>query len=502
MSPEGRQVAGVPRRLPHRARTPRNNALIGLILVIVALGGLVVAYTKHIPFTGHGYELKAVFKNAATLRASNPVRIAGVTVGKVLSVEHDGDDAEVTFTVGDSGQPVHSDAQITIRPRLFLEGNFFLDLTPGTPSAPDLDTGSTIPVTHTATAVQLDQVLSALQAPERYNLQRLLDAYGNALTHVPTAAENATQDPLVQGQTAAAALNNSFNYGPRAGKGTAITSTAFLGKRPHDLSNLIVAQSRVFGTLLSRESQLQDLITNFNTFTGALADESTNLSATLAQLAPTLEEAQPSLKALNASFPPLRAFAVDALPGVKQLPATINAGLPWINQANKLVQPNELGDLTKLLHKSAGPTAKALKSTSAFLPQLTLASKCVSGVLVPTGNTVINGPFSTGQPNFNEFFYGVAGLAGIGSGFDGNGTYLRVNAGGGQTLVSAPNRHGGPGNSIAYGNILSPPLGTQPAYTKAGKPPFRTDVPCYTNPVPNLNGPEGQSHSPDLKVVP
>jgi phospholipid/cholesterol/gamma-HCH transport system substrate-binding protein len=502
VSPEQRQAAGIPRKLPHRARTPRHNAVIGLVIVVLAIGGLIVAYTKHIPFTGHGYELKAVFRNAATLRSSSPVRIAGVTVGKVQSVERDGDNALVTFTVGDSGQPVHSDAQLTLRPRLFLEGNFFLDLTPGTPSAPDLDSGSTIPVTHTATAVQLDQVLSALQAPERYNLQRLLDAYGTALTHVPTKQEDATQDPLVQGQTAAAALNQSFNYGPRAGKGTAITSTAFLGTGRHDLSNLIVAQSRVFGALLSRESQLQDLITNFNTFTGALADESSNLSATIAQLAPTLEEAQPSLKALNASFPPLRAFAVDALPGVEQLPATINAGIPWIDQANKLVQPDELGNLTKLLHESAAPTAKALKATKAFLPQLTLASKCVSGVLVPAGNTVINDSFSTGQPNYQEFFYGLAGLAGIGSGFDGNGTYLRVNAGGGQTLVSAPNRHGGPGNSVAYGNILSPPLGTQPAYTKAGKPPFRTDVPCYTNPLPDLNGPMGQSHSPDLKVVP
>jgi ABC-type transporter Mla subunit MlaD len=492
----------VPRKLPHRARTPRNNALIGFVLVVLAIGGLIVAYTKHIPFTSHGYELKAVFRNAATLRSSAPVRIAGVNVGKVVSVKPEGDDAVVTFTVSDSGQPIHSDAQLTLRPRLFLEGNFFLDLTPGTPSAPDLPSGDTIPVTRTATAVQLDQVLSALQAPERYNLQRLLDSYGTALTHVPTAAENANQDPIVQGSTAAAALNDSFNYGPRAGKGTAITSTALLGQAPHDLSNLIVAQSRVFGALLSRESQLQDLITNFNTFTGALADESSNLSATIAQLAPTLEEAQPSLRALNASFPALREFAVASLPGIQQLPATINAGLPWLEQANKLVQPSELGDLARLLHKSAGPTAKALKSTEAFLPQLTLASKCVSNVLVPAGNTVINDQFSTGQPNFNEFFYGLAGLAGIGSGFDGNGTYLRVNAGGGPTLVSAPNPNGGTANSTVYGNTISAPLGTQPAYTSKGKPPFRTDVPCYTNPVPDLNGPEGQSHSPDLTVVP
>ncbi len=501
MSPD-RPIAGVPRRLPARARTPRNNALVGAILVVLAIGGLIVAYNKHIPFTGHGYELKAVFRNAATLRGDSPVRIAGVTVGKVLSVDPDGDNAEVTFTVGDSGQPVHSDAEITIRPRLFLEGNFFLDLSPGSPSAPDLSSGQTIPVTHTATAVQLDQVLSALQAPERQNLQRLLDAYGKALVHTPTPAEDATQDPQVQGVSAAAALNDSFNYGARAGKGTAITSTALLGTTPHDLSNLITAQSRVFGTLLSREAQLQDLITNLNIFTGALADQSSNLSATIAELAPTLEEAQPSFRALNAALPPLRAFAVDALPGVKQLPATIDAGLPWIRQANALVQKSELGGTARLLRLGAAPTARAVTATSGFLPQLTLASRCFSGVVVPAGNTVIDDSFSTGEPNFHEFFYGLVGLAGSGQGFDGNGSYIRVNAGGGPTLVKAPNPGGGTANSIAYGNTISAPLGTQPAYQKSGAPPYRPNVPCYQDPVPDLNGPAAKSHSPDLKVVP
>ena len=61
------------------------------------------------------------------------MRIAGVNVGKVTGVEADGDAAEVTFTVDDEGQPIHSDAEVEIRPRLFLEGNFFLDLRPGQP---------------------------------------------------------------------------------------------------------------------------------------------------------------------------------------------------------------------------------------------------------------------------------------------------------------------------------------------------------------------------------
>ena len=50
-----------------------------------------------------------------------------------------------------------------IRSRIFLEGNFFVDLTPGTPSADKVGDGDTIPVTQTSTPVQLDQLLTALQ---------------------------------------------------------------------------------------------------------------------------------------------------------------------------------------------------------------------------------------------------------------------------------------------------------------------------------------------------
>ena len=71
------------------------------------------------------------------------MRIAGVEVGKVKKVEaQEGtDDAVVTMSIDESGLPLHEDATAKIRPRIFLEGNFFVDLQPGTPGAPELDDG-------------------------------------------------------------------------------------------------------------------------------------------------------------------------------------------------------------------------------------------------------------------------------------------------------------------------------------------------------------------------
>ena len=126
--------------------------------------------------------------------------------------------ADVTFTVDNEGQPIHKDATITIRPRLFLEGNFFLDLRPGSPNAPDLSSGDDIPVSQTATAVQLDQILTSLQKNNRRDLKQTLTGYGDALTHVPTAAEDKTQDRAsVQGKTAAQALNRRSSTAARPG---------------------------------------------------------------------------------------------------------------------------------------------------------------------------------------------------------------------------------------------------------------------------------------------
>ena len=170
--------------------------------LLIAIG-VYLAFAKKIPFTSEGFQLHATFENATTLRPTSPVRIAGVNVGKVTGIERDGDAASVTFSVDDQGQPIHEDASVDIRPRLFLEGNFFLDLDPGSPSSPVLADGDTIPMTQTATAVQIDEVLDrAPGTPRARACSGRSPGFGTALNYQPTAAADVGQDPDVQGKTA------------------------------------------------------------------------------------------------------------------------------------------------------------------------------------------------------------------------------------------------------------------------------------------------------------
>ncbi len=200
----GRLMARLPERdtrdgaSKSRFRWRPSNAMIAVIFILVFTIGPYLAFTKHVPFTGYGYTLKATFANGANISTNSPVRIAGVDVGKVIEASRDGDATEVTFTVEGNGRPIHDDAFAEIRPRIFLEGNFFLDLDPGSPSAPELDSGATIPISHTSTAVQLDEILTALQSPVRADLSRLLEGFGTALD--PRADRGRRRHPASRGE--------------------------------------------------------------------------------------------------------------------------------------------------------------------------------------------------------------------------------------------------------------------------------------------------------------
>jgi phospholipid/cholesterol/gamma-HCH transport system substrate-binding protein len=385
-----------------------------------------------------------------------------------------------------------------IRPRIFLEGNFFVDMRPGTPGAPVVHDGDTLPITQTATPVQLDQLLTALQTNDRAYLQDLLKGFGNGLTRSPTAADNAQQDPSVRGLSAAEALNKSLNYAPSALKNGAAVSEALLGTQPHDLSKLVGGLAKVTTALATNEEQLKELITNFNRFFAIFASESTNLTQSVRLLGPTLQHARASLTSLNAALPQLGGFARDIIPGVKATPATITAVTPWLAQAQPLFSRGELGGLADSLRPATESLAMVSNASLDLFKQTNLTSRCFNEVILPSGNVPLNdGNLSSGVPNFKEFWYTVVGLAGESQGFDGAGSYTRTATGGGDVLVKTGKLANRPkGRDVLYGNALVPPQGTRPR-RPSKKPPFKTDVACYKNPKPDLNGPAATSGPPD-----
>src|SRR3954469_24542471 len=455
-------------------------------IVIVLIGILAfIAFSPSLPFASP-YEVKAVVANAANIQPRSPVRIAGVNVGEVKSIEREPDSTTsvITMTIEDKGLPIYKDAEMKVRPRIFLEGNFFVDIQPGTPGAEKVPDGGTISITQTASPVQLDQVLTALQSDTRKELQVLVQGYGSALNGKPLPGEDADQVPAVKGLTGGEALNKSLDYSAQALRGVAIVNDALLGEDIHDLSRLIAGQQKVSAALSSNDRNLKDLVTNFNGTTAAFAAESGNLSTTIRLLPGVLQAADPALASLNASFPPTRAFAREILPGVIQTGPTIDASFPWIAQTRALVSPAELGGLVADLQPATASLSAVTDESIVLLPQVDLVNRCVIRNILPTGDKPVDdGALSTGLPNYKEFWQTMTSLSGESQNFDGNGSYTRFQTGGSnQTVSTGPTTIGGPPQ---FGNAALPVLGTRPA-RPASKPPYNRKVACYKSALPNL----------------
>jgi virulence factor Mce-like protein len=469
----------------HRSRI--SNLAAGII------GGLLVGlvcwlvFGGSTPFGSSPFVLKATFTAQTDLHLASPVRIAGVNVGKVTAVQHvpgSTNAAVVTMSIDHSGLPIHANATINVRPRLFLEGNYYVDLRPGTPSAPIVGSDATLPAANTSGPVQLDRVLSALRSNTRSDLQTLLQGYGASLNVRPTAAEDATQDPTQRGLTAGQSLNQSLRYTADAFKASTIVNAALLGQQPHDLSGVVTGTSRVFSALGSQSDHLSHLVTSFNDTMAALAARQGDLSQTIALLPPLLQTANRALGPIQSSFGPTQAFARELTPSIKQLGPTISAGLPWIAQSTALFSPQELGGLLPPLTTAVDETSASVTATKSLLRAAGNLALCLTHTVIPTGNErVQDPPLTTGVRDYQELFQSAVGLAAAAQNYDGNGRYVRSSTGGGADLVqTGPLGAQGP----LFGNAVLPPLGTRPA--NPGKPPpINANVPCFRNAPPNVN---------------
>jgi phospholipid/cholesterol/gamma-HCH transport system substrate-binding protein len=449
--------------------TPLRAGIIGaIVLVVVVFFG----FTRFNPFSSP-YELDAVFKTANNIQPNSPVRIAGVNVGAVESVEGlPGGGAKVKMTLQNDALPIHRDAQLKIRPRIFLEGNYFVDIQPGTPESPKVKSGYTVPVNQTATPVQLDQVLASLQADTRASLQTLLKEY----------AERGL------GNGGAQAYNQGLNYAPGAEQYSSIANDATLGEHPHDLSNLLRGQQRLFRSLSSNPQTLQDLITQLNVTFQAFASEDVPLAQTVPALRDTLRIGVPALRSLDSALPSLRTFARTALPGTLSSGPTIDASLPEVTQLRLLIRPQELEGLVRDLRPTIPALAKLNHDTIALLAENRALSACQNNVLLPFSKTPIPNP---DFPSLNNRpFYKLApqsltGLAGESRVSDANTPMFHLQVQSGPTVVIMKNT----GRKI-FAAAPAPPRGSRPIKPDH-TPVFRPGAPCEVQQVPDLNAPGG-----------
>jgi len=449
--------------------------VLGAIAIFTYLG-----FSKDIPFVNKPFELQAVFPSSNNIRANSPVRVAGVNVGKVKAIERvrpGADAARVVMEIEEKGLPIHKDAKLKIRPRIFLEGNFFVDIQPGSPSAPVVDDGDTIPINQTSAPVQLDQILTALQSDTREDLKKLLQDLGKGL----------------QGE-GARGYNRSIDFWEDAYRDSAIVNDASLGSAEHDLSGYVRDAGVVAAALDRNADALKSLITDFNTTAGAFAARDGELQQAVAELPRTLRAAQPALAALNRAFPPLKRFVADFRPGVRSSGPTLDASLPFAKQVRGLVSAAELRGLSRDLRPVVPSLTQLSKRSVPLLEQNRLASSCQNEVILPwSKQTIQDKDFPAAGRVFQDSVKGLSGLAGESRSGDANGQWFRVLVSGG-TYVTP----------LGEGQMLltdTPIGGVNPPPPTGGRSPLRNDVPCETQDVPDLTSRPAAPPAPSRKAT-
>jgi len=456
----------------HRERSRIRPDVLGALVIVGLVLSFYLAASKHLPFVSSGHTVHIEFASANQIAPNSPVRMAGVNVGKVKSIDAGPNHtADVTVSLDDEALPLHTDATARIRPRTFLEGAFFLDLRPGSPSAPVLHDGGTIPVGQTSDPVQLDQILTTLQPNVRQSLRTALLQLSDALAGEGARGINRTipaLDPLF--------------------RKSAEVSDAATGTQPHDLSRAIEASSRVTAALAEDPVRLGGVVRDFSTVAAALASRQHQLAQTVSGLDRVLADSPPTLDAVNAATPPARGLVGALRPFLRRAPSVIDPSIPLAGQVQKLLSPQQLPALV-----SEG--APAVRSLAASAPDaiVTFAGlrapvSCLLNDAVPTlTSTIDDGKLSSGQPVYRELLYDLTGLASATRNFDGNGFATRYYAGFGQELVTTP--FGDPEGRL-FGFAQNPILGSRPR-KPAEAPPLRPDVPCSQDARPDLRAETG-----------
>jgi phospholipid/cholesterol/gamma-HCH transport system substrate-binding protein len=327
----------------------RRRAALGVAGVVVGSLVATIATSSASDLVGAGQPLTlyADTTDAGALIKGNDVRMYGVKVGVVSELNVvDNDKARLTLDLTSSETPIHEDARLKIRP-VSLLGERYVELTPGTPGAPVADDGFTIPLAQTSRAVDLDEVLDAVDQPTGRALSLLLTTMGEGLAgNGKNAADTISELAPSMEQTE--------------------ELVAVLDGQTATLQRLVDALGPVISSLGVNGGGTTDaLIDSAVSLLDATAEQREALEMTLEQLPSTLQTAQRTLASLSDLSDEATPALASARPFTDQLSQIADEATAF-SQAAEPAITNLKPVLSKARHlvRQATPLVAQLNSSS------------------------------------------------------------------------------------------------------------------------------------------
>jgi phospholipid/cholesterol/gamma-HCH transport system substrate-binding protein len=285
-----------------------------ILLAAVAAGSaayILANQRLRFPWESTPFKLKAALgtAQAVTPGQGQTVRIAGVRIGDIAKVDlKDGRGIVVMDVDPKYADVIHTDASALLRPKTGLK-DMFIELQPGTKSAPLAKDGFTVPISNTLPDVNPDEIYGALDVDTRDYLKLLVDGAGEGL------------------HKRGSDLREVLRRFEPTHRDLARFTTA-VAQRRENLRRLIHNLNLLNGELAGHSQDLAQLVDSSAAVFRAFASENTNISS-------AVNELPSALRQTTSTLAKVQRFADVLGPASRALTPVA----PKIDQANRAVQP-------------------------------------------------------------------------------------------------------------------------------------------------------------------
>lgn len=332
-------------------------AAVCVIALIAAMGGMNEATDRS------SATVYAEFTDASPLVVGNDIKVSGVTVGRISSIEVTEGRARVGLQLEDAALPLHKDARVKIRP-VSLLGERYVDLDRGTPSKPALEPGATLAVSQTARSVALHQILSSIDQPTGKGLAVLLTTLGEGVR-----GQGADVDATIR--ALAPALTDTRALVDVLDRQTALltdlidqvqpVASALSADEGRTLNGLLTASDRVLGVAEQNQQELAASMEELPSTLKAARRTLSNLSGVAEETTPTLRSLRPLTDDLTQFSGELLNFADAADPALASLAPVLSKAETLVDEAAPLAADlRAVGPQVEGVAQDARPVLNAL----------------------------------------------------------------------------------------------------------------------------------------------
>jgi phospholipid/cholesterol/gamma-HCH transport system substrate-binding protein len=327
--------------------------VLAAIAVLVAAAALAIV-ALGAGGDGGGYKVRAIFDNAGFVIPGEDVKVAGVKVGSIDSLDVTKDHkAAVVLNITDPGyQDFRRDAGCRIRPQGLI-GERFVECTlteqrsPGEQPPPPLERIASGPgkgeyllaVEHNSTAVDLDLIGDVMRQPVRQRLSLILNELGTGLAGRGSDLNDVIRraDPALQEVDKLLAILGSQNRVLEQLARNSDTVLAPLARERTKVGDAIANSSAVAQATAERRTALAADIQKLPRFLTELRPTMTRLGALSDEMTPVLTDLGQVAPDVNRLILQLGPFSQAALPAFQTLGHAADVGTPAVTAARPVI---------------------------------------------------------------------------------------------------------------------------------------------------------------------